>query len=223
MHGGDRRMLSRDDARRFYDRFGAKQDNQAFYEDAAVNDLIVHSHFEKAQAVCEFGCGTGRLANRLIADLLPQEARYNGFDLSATMVGLARSRLASYGDRAEVTLTDGSPMIPQGDCSVERFIAAYVLDLLDPLDARDLLREARRVLRRTGKLCLVSITPGPRGCSRLLSALWERVFRVRPSLVGGCHPILLSPLLHPSEWVVEYRRVVVAYCVASEVVVATPV
>ena len=40
-------MLSSDEARAFYDRFGARQDSQAFYEDPATRDLIVHAEAPK--------------------------------------------------------------------------------------------------------------------------------------------------------------------------------
>jgi hypothetical protein len=36
-------VLTRSQAQRFYDRFGKKQDAQAFYEDAALDDLIAHA------------------------------------------------------------------------------------------------------------------------------------------------------------------------------------
>ena len=35
---------------RFYDRFGAKQDHQGFYEDAALADLIGASDFDQAHS-----------------------------------------------------------------------------------------------------------------------------------------------------------------------------
>jgi len=34
------RTLSHQQAKAFYDRFGAKQDSQAFYEDRAVQELV---------------------------------------------------------------------------------------------------------------------------------------------------------------------------------------
>ncbi len=40
--------LSADRVRRFYDRLGRLQDTQAFYEDAAIDDLIAHSDLEHA-------------------------------------------------------------------------------------------------------------------------------------------------------------------------------
>jgi hypothetical protein len=47
------------EARRVYDRIGRKQDTQAFYEDRATSLVISHLHLATAQAVFEFGCGTG--------------------------------------------------------------------------------------------------------------------------------------------------------------------
>ena len=91
-------MLTRPEARAFYDRFGVKQDAQAFYEDPAIDELLRHADFESAEIVCEFGCGTGRLANRLLAENLPETARYLGWDLSPTMVGLSRQRFAASGN-----------------------------------------------------------------------------------------------------------------------------
>ena len=54
--------LSHEEAQRFYDRFGAKQDWQRFYEDRAISELVAHGALADAQSVVEFGCGTGRIA-----------------------------------------------------------------------------------------------------------------------------------------------------------------
>lgn len=64
-------VLTRSQARRFYDHFGAKQDSQAFYEDAALDDLMRHADCAQAQSVFEFGCGTGRFAAQLLTKHLP--------------------------------------------------------------------------------------------------------------------------------------------------------
>ena len=72
----DVRVLTHEQAQAFYNRMGAKQDWQAFYEAKATHDLIVHASFETAQAVFEFGCGTGAFAERLLAARLSPKARY---------------------------------------------------------------------------------------------------------------------------------------------------
>ena len=40
--------LSHSQAKRFYDRFGSKQDKQSFYEDKALDELIAHALIEYA-------------------------------------------------------------------------------------------------------------------------------------------------------------------------------
>jgi precorrin-6B methylase 2 len=59
-------------ARAVYNRIGRIQDWQ-FYEDRAVAWLLADSALQTAHAVFEFGCGTGRLAVRMM-ELLPDDA-----------------------------------------------------------------------------------------------------------------------------------------------------
>jgi SAM-dependent methyltransferase len=116
-------MLSREEARSFYNRFGKKQDWQRFYEGPAIKDLLAHGAFERARAVLELGCGTGAFAERLLSRYLSKEATYLCLDVSSTMVSLAKARLRQYGPRTGVCLTDGSPKLPLPDSRFDRFIA----------------------------------------------------------------------------------------------------
>lgn len=215
-------VLTHAQARKFYDRFGRMQDTQAFYEDAALADLVAHAAFAEAEQVLELGCGTGRLAARLLATHLPPAATYLGLDLSPTMVGLAQVRLAPYAGRAQVVLSDGALRFPLPAGVVDRVVATYVLDLLSEADIRQALAEAGRVLRRRGTLCLVSLTPGVTAASRLVGGLWAALFRLHAPLVGGCRPIQLLTFVDARRWVVLYRRVVTQWGVSSEVVIARP-
>jgi ubiquinone/menaquinone biosynthesis C-methylase UbiE len=213
-------VLEAEAVRRFYDRFGSRQDRQAFYEDAALDVVTQHGAFAEAGAVFELGCGTGRFAERLLAHELQAEARYLGIDLSSTMVTLARRRLARFGDRVGVRESDGSARLPATDDSFDRIVSTYVLDILAETDIRAVLGELARVLRRSGRLCLASLTHGSTPASRALSRAWATVHGLRPSLVGGCRPMELSGFLEPDQWHVIHRSVVVAWAVPSEVVVA---
>jgi len=215
-------VLTRPQARGFYDRFGRKQDTQAFYEDAAVDDLVAHARFGQAETVFEFGCGTGRLASRLLNDLLPSSASYFGIDLSQTMVDLAKQRIAPFATRAGIDLTDGSLRLPLKDRSVDRVISTYVLDLLSETDIREFMEEAHRVLALGGMLCLVSLTFGETAISRLISGLWMALFDWRALWVGGCRPIRIESFIKHRDWSVRYRNVVSRFGVSSEVLVASP-
>lgn len=214
------RTLSHEEARRFYDRFGIRQDAQAFYERPALERLIAELRLPEARAVVEFGCGTGRLAAELLGGPLSPDCRYLGLDLSGTMVRLARERVAAFGARVEIRQTEGAPRIEAQGGSFDRFLSTYVLDLLPEREIRLLLEEAERVLAPGGLLAITSLARGERGLPRAVSWLWERVHRLRPALVGGCRPIALEPYLSGGSWKIRHRSVVAPYAIPSEVVVA---
>jgi ubiquinone/menaquinone biosynthesis C-methylase UbiE len=214
-------VLTRSQARTFYDRFGRKQDSQAFYEDAALDELIAHAEFEQAEKVFELGCGTGRFAIRLLTKHLRPSASYLGVDLSQTMIEIARQRISPYEGRAKVARSDGSMRFPVPDHSVDRVVSTYVLDLLSETDIRHAISEAVRVLASSGKLCLVSLTHGVTFGSRIVCALWTGLFRVHAPLVGGCRPIRLDLFFDQARWSVDYRNVVLRFGVPSEVLIAS--
>lgn len=213
-------VLSHQEARRAYDRIGSLQDTQAFYEDRATELLLLHGDFESAEAVFEFGCGTGRFALRLFEGFLPPDARYRGLDISPKMVSLAQERLAPYSSRAQVILGEGDPPVDEPADSCDRFVSNYVFDLLSEEDIRSVLREATRMLRPGGLLCLAGLSTGVGPVSRTAATVWSWVQARRPSAVGGCRPIDLLPFLSPADWQVRHHAKVVAFAVTSEVLVA---
>lgn len=212
--------MRKDQVRAFYDRFGKKQDSQAFYEDPAVEEMIRHADFATTGRVVEFGCGTGRLAERLLSACLPADARYWGCDVSTTMVELAQDRLRPYGPRAEVIRTEDAPTLPLPDGGADRFVSTYVLDILPEREMEEVIEEARRVLRDGGLICLVSLTEGIGPLSGLVMAIWKRLFAVGPSLVGGCRPIQLRARFASPGWEILHQRKVAAFGIPSEIVVA---
>lgn len=213
-------MLSHQQAKAFYDRFGKKQDSQGFYEDVATTALIHNGEFDKADAVLEFGCGTGRFAERLLERHIPANARYVGVDISDTMVALAKERLVRFGPRAQVYLADGSPHLDFGTATFDRFVSNYVLDLLTFEDIRTVLQEAWRVLSDGGLLGLTGLTHGFTTVSRVVERIWMALHVIRPTLVGGCRPIDLLELASEPRWRVQYTDKFSNYGVPSEVLVA---
>ncbi len=219
-HTEKRGVFSQEEARAFYDAFGSKQDLQRFYEDRPIDALLDHAFFESASAVVELGCGTGRLAERLLRERLSAHATYDGIDVSPTMVGLAEARLRPWAGRARVHLTSGPPALPLADAACDRFLSTYVLDLLGEDEIRAALLEAARVLAPGGMLCLASLTFGESLPSRLLSRLWTAVHSRSPRLVGGCRPLRLVPFIPPG-WLVAHREVVCSFGLCTEVLTGT--
>jgi len=217
------RTLTLEETRAYYDSFGAKQDSQTFYEGPAIKKLIANSHFVRASSVFEFGCGTGRFAQELLSEHLPPDGIYQGTDISSTMIQLAAERLKSFGPRAMVSLSSTNVDIPVGDNSIDRFVSTYVFDLLPQTSAKKVLAEAHRILQAGGLLCLVSITPGTTPISRFVMDTWQWIFSQKPSIVGGCRPMKLTELLSDTLWQIRFQTVVVAWGIASEVLIAAPI
>lgn len=213
------RTLNPSAARAYYDRFGKKQDSQGFYEDPALDDLIAHSDFQDARSVFEFGCGTGKLAARLLGGGLRPSAGYLGCDISPVMIELAKQRLAVYGGRAQVVLADGAVRFPLPDQSVDRVVSSYVLDLLSEEDIRCFFAEAFRVLTPHGRVCLASLTRGFTPLSRIVASIWTAVFKLRPAMVGGCRPVVLDSYVDAGRWRVVHRSAVAPFGVPSEVLI----
>lgn len=213
-------MFTPEQARRFYDRFGRKQDTQSFYENPALDQLVEFGDFENAHDIVEFGCGTGRFALRLFNECLPTDAGYHGFDISATMVDLTKRRLNGFKNRASVTLTSGSAEVPAEDGSCDRFISNYVLDLLPPDQITAVINEAYRILRNDGLLCVTSLTFGKGAVSRAFIAVWRTLHSASPSLVGGCRPIAVARFISEQQWKIENNQTVVSWGIPSDVLVA---
>lgn len=216
----DMRVLTHEQAQAFYNWLGKKQDWQAFYEVKATRELIAHASFETAQAVFEFGCGTGAFAERLLTAHMLPETRYIAVDSSPTMIRLAQERLTRFGSRVQVQQTDGSLQLDAPSGTYDRFVSTYVADLLSTSDIATLFCEAHRLLVPGGRLCLVSLTTGTGLFSRLVTSAWARLHRFSPTLVGGCRPLELQALLEEGSFQVEYIHTVVAFGIPSEVVIA---
>ena len=214
------RTLSHQEARRIYDRIGARQDTQAFYEDVATRELIRHGEFASALAVFEFGCGTGRFGRMLLDDHLGRAATYRGVDQSPTMAGLAEGRLSEFADRASVVLTDGGPPASEPSASFDRFVSNYVFDLLSEADITAVVSEAHRMLRPGGLLCLASLSPGHGLVSRSVIRVWSLIHRLDPRLVAGCRPIELLSFLEEGRWKTRHHRALAPYGLPCEAVVA---
>lgn len=210
------RYLSGPAVARVYDRIGALQDTQAFYEDPAFEVILRYGDFEQAKRVYEAGCGTGRAATRLLRDVLPPDAAYIGADISERMVGLARSRTQAWSNariaRADVTQFD--PGI------VDRVLSLFVVDLLDDVSIAQFLERAYDSLVHGGVLCVAGLAEGPSGVAQCISQFWKILHDMAPALVGGCRPKAIMPHLDPQRWRIVHLERQTRCGVSSEAVIA---
>lgn len=207
------------EARRFYDRYGARQEGHR-HEDVAREELQRLGKFDSACNVFELGCGTGSFARKLFDESFPTTTRYLGVDLSTTMVELAKEKLGDLPRRARLVRTDGELTFSEPEAFYDRFVANYVFDLMPKQQIRQGLSEAHRLLAKGGLLCVVNLTYGETNFSRAISGLWSRLQRLAPVAVGGCRPIDITEYLPEPFWEIEETKVVTAAGVPSQVTVA---
>jgi hypothetical protein len=136
------------------------------------------------------------------------------------MVDLASERLATFGTRATVALSNGGPPVAEATASYDRFVSNFVLDLLSEHDIRGVIAEAHRILVPNGLLGLCSLTAGFNAPTRFVAGILSSVHRLRPQLIGGCRALELQDFLPPSQWQVRHVVRVAPLCVPLQAVVA---
>jgi len=213
-------VVTHDQARAYYDRRGSSADRGRRYDGPANRELALQARLHSARHVVEFGCETGRFAESLLANHLAPYTAYYAFDVSSIMVERTRDRLARFGPRVVVEQTDGSPVLPMADAGCDRFISAYVFDLLSRADAQALMEEAARVLAPGGLLCISCLTKGSKPMPKLVSGVWTAIHRARPLSTGGSRPVSARDFLLPSRWRLLYWQEVTSLFVPSEVLIA---
>jgi ubiquinone/menaquinone biosynthesis C-methylase UbiE len=207
----------------FYNNFGKRQDNQSFYEDEPIQAMLDHADLRNSKSLFEFGCGTGRLAGDLLERYLPEDTQYSGVDFSETMVELATARLAPFGERAHLHLSDGRLDLQFQAGSYDKFLSTYVLEILTPEDMKVIMTSAHRMLKDRGLICLVVLANGYTPLSRFVAWLWSTIYKLRPLLVGGCRPVQILPAVDQKLWQIRYHEQFSPFGVPSEVLVAAKV
>ncbi|WP_306017341.1 class I SAM-dependent methyltransferase [Oceanicaulis sp. MMSF_3324] len=131
------------------------------------------AHLTPSAHVLDMGCGAGRLAFPL-AQYLGSKGGYTGFDLSERALGFARRHVRGPARftfiKADVQSREyggaGSKAsgyrFPVEDDSIDAALAISLFSHLLPEDAAAYLKEAGRVLKPGGRLCLTGFLVDPR-------------------------------------------------------------
>jgi demethylmenaquinone methyltransferase/2-methoxy-6-polyprenyl-1,4-benzoquinol methylase len=157
-----------------------------------VKEAVVAEVPEGAH-VLEMGCGTGELAAMLIA----RGATVTGFDLSPTMVEVARDRIEAEGLKDKLTIeqmgVDGMDGFPAS--SFDAVVSTLVLSELSDDERRFALKHSKRVLK-PGGIFVIADEVVPRTASgKVLQALVRIPMKAATYFVSrtSTHPIADLP------------------------------
>jgi ubiquinone/menaquinone biosynthesis C-methylase UbiE len=144
---------------------------------------------KNGESVLEVAVGTGILFEKILE--LNPTGRNEGIDLTEEMLTRARARAQKSGASGYVLKVGDAYHLQYSDNSFDVVLNNYMFDLIPEKDFLAILCEFRRVLRKGGRIVLVNMTKG----SRWFNAVWEWLYKIRPSLLGGCRGIELKPYL----------------------------
>ena len=174
----------------------------ALFEEKAVAYGLALAHVSPGEQVLEVAVGPGTVGVRL-REQAGEAGHTVGIDLAPRMLRVARRR----SPQALLVRADARSL-PFGEGAFDLVWSSYFLDLVPTAELTPLLREFRRVLRRGGRLLLVSLSQKGEA-----PTWWERFYRITPSwlvpyLFGGCRPIQATPFAQEAGFVQVERHVV---------------
>ena len=144
---------------------------------------------QSSKHVLEIGFGTGHGLVAL-AQAVGITGKVYGIDLSSGMLSTARTRIDQAGLSDRVTLSHGDALqLPYATGSFDAVFMSFTLELFDTPDIPIVLKESHRVLRRGGRLGVVSMS---KACqSSVMVKLYEWAQRRFTSLID-CRPIYVQ-------------------------------
>jgi ubiquinone/menaquinone biosynthesis C-methylase UbiE len=155
---------------------------------------------QPGEAILEVGPGTGH-ALLALARAVGPAGRVAGVDLSPGMLRRAATRLARAGlDRKVPLVCADAAHLPLPPSSFDAAFLSFTLELFDAADIPLVLGECRRVLRPSGRLCVVSLAS--EGGSRRMLRLYNWAHARFPAWID-CRPILPADLLQAASYYIQ--------------------
>jgi ubiquinone/menaquinone biosynthesis C-methylase UbiE len=180
-------------------------------EAAARKRALELAAIRGGEAILEIAVGTGLLFEEVVKQ--NRQGRNEGIDLTDAMLERAKARLSKLIGASHSLRVGDAYDLPFGDVEFDLVLNNYMFDLLPEADFPRVLSEMKRVLKPGGRLILVNMTTG----EGLLDRAWTRLYKVSPSLLGGCRAVELSGFVKESGFERVERDVVRQLGFPSEV------
>ena len=178
--------FTKSDIRRRYRGLASRYDFWGIVTESKARDVCLElAGIQDGDDVLEVAVGTG-IAFREILQRNPN-GRNEGIDLTPEMLARAEKKAAETGSNNYRLRIGDAYELDFDDNRFDVLINNYMFDLLPEADFPQVLGEFKRVLRPDGRLVLANMS----AAGRWYNGLWQSVYRLRPTWMGGCRGVSL--------------------------------
>ena len=151
---------------------------------------LEHLNIQEGEVVLEIGFGTGCTLIEM-NDSVGESGKIHGIDLTPEMIRLAKERLYKKGLLSKIEIKEGDAReLPYEDQMFDVVYLASTLELFDTPDIPKVLHEIKRVLKSTGRICVVSI-PKENHEKSIILRMYEWFHKTFPKY-ASCRPIYVE-------------------------------
>ncbi len=147
---------------------------------------IEMARIKPGERVIEVAVGAGYSFVEILKRVGPGETVY-GIDLSSRMVEKTKKRAERRGFKNFGLSVCDARSLPFPDDFFDVLYNSYMLNLMPIKDFSAVLGEFQRVLKNDGRIVLVDLSKKDFG-----PVFLEKIYRLRPYLLGGCRPVLME-------------------------------
>jgi ubiquinone/menaquinone biosynthesis C-methylase UbiE len=140
--------------------------------------------------VLDIGVGTGDMFYRIVP--LNKEGYNVGLDISPQMLFKAKKKLNGNIKSKTILILGNAFNLPFGDNSFDYIFSSYVFDLLPEEEFETITKEVYRVLKKNGKVVIITMSFGYRWYNKL----WFYIAKYFPGILTNCRPIDLKPYFY---------------------------
>lgn len=183
-------------------------------ESKARKRALELANIQDGESVLEVAVGTGLAFHEIVKS--NQSGKNYGIDLTESMLEKARQKINQTNADYQLAVGDAYDLDFK-DAQFDLVVNNYMFDLLPETDFSKVLAQFKRVLKPGGRLILVNMTRGEHFYQRL----YETLYQINPSWMGGCRGVLLTGELQKAGFKNISREMFSQLGFPSEVIKAT--
>ncbi len=204
--------LSKDEIRKVYRKIASKYDVWSnLAESEARRRCLEFARIKNGDSVLEVAVGTGVLFQEILK--ANPSGRNEGIDLTVEMLVRSKERAERSGVSSYRLQVGDAYNLEHPNEDFDVVLNNYMFDLIPEKDFFKILTEFKRVLRKGGRVVLVNMTKG----EHWFNGVWEWLYKINPSLLGGCRGVELTPYLENAGFEQIKRVYVSQFMFPSEV------